>query len=79
MRPWAERTAELEETDGAYADYSAWEEWMGKRCDCDCSYGGDDCTCSLCSLFQWWEDFDLTLRAQLYSMMYDLAEAEDNE
>ena len=30
-RPWAKRAVELEDREGAYCDYAAWEEWLASE------------------------------------------------
>lgn len=30
-RPWSKRAAELFETEGPYADFAAWQEWISHR------------------------------------------------
>ena len=61
MRPWANRTKELKEKHGPWADYAAWEEWFA-RLDDDLPEGTEIIA----------DVLDYTQMAFLYSWMYDL-------
>ena len=65
-----------EEKHGAYADFAAWESWMGRESDMACL---SQCTperskCFACLMYQWWEDLDTLQRAHLYGLMYQIVD-----
>lgn len=65
-RPWAAKARELEEEEGMWADYAAWEMWIeGKLTD---FYPEGSCW----HPEQLWEDWGMGDRAALYCLMCDL-------
>ncbi len=61
IRPWEKRAEELFESEGPYADYAAWDEWLVSR------LASDDAT----ELFDGFGEID---KAVIYAIMCDLAD-----
>lgn len=61
-RPWAKRARELDESEGAYADFAAWKQWLEKSF---ADWGVED------------DEFieTYTHDVHLYAIMCDLADA----
>lgn len=74
LPPWSEGTARKvsEDPHNFYADYEAWEEWMGSEVESGpCSFPDEaDCRCISCDFYRWWEDFGMLDRIMLYSLMW---------
>jgi hypothetical protein len=59
MRPWDKRSIELEPEHGVYADFTAFEEWMGGRDD---------------EFSPIWDDMDIFGRIGLYGRMCNVGD-----
>lgn len=66
--PWNARAKELEETEGPYCDYTAWEEWIRKQLG---EFYGCDSVWQPLDAFDEWM---IAEKVALYAIMTDLVE-----